>query len=80
MRLLYRFVLLPLFTRNCCSFSAGSNEALPSRFPSNVGLRDDNPPDSTTIEHKEGISRKRAKPKLAWAEEQVIPLEASLGS
>lgn len=81
MRLLYRFVLLPLFTRNCCSFSAGSNEALPSRLPSNVrGLRGDNPPDSTTIEHKLGISRKRAKPKLAWAEEQVIPPEASLGS
>ncbi|NXT87210.1 ALMS1 protein, partial [Anhinga rufa] len=60
------------------SFSAGSNDALPPRFPANVlGLRDDNPPDSTAIKHKEGIYSKRAKPKLAWAEEQMIPLEAS---
>ncbi|XP_009288953.1 PREDICTED: Alstrom syndrome protein 1 [Aptenodytes forsteri] len=42
-----------------------------------LGLRDDNPPDSTAIKHKGGIYSKRAKPKLAWAEEQMIPLEAS---
>lgn len=45
-----------------------------------LGLRDDNPPDSTAIKHKEGIYSKRPKPKLAWAEEQMIPLEASPGS
>ncbi|NXT35403.1 ALMS1 protein, partial [Pelecanoides urinatrix] len=57
------------------SFSAGSNDALPPRFPANVlGLRDNNPP---AIKHEEGIYSKRAKPKLAWAEEQMIPLEAS---
>ncbi|KAM6267175.1 centrosome-associated protein ALMS1-like [Spheniscus humboldti] len=55
----------------------GSNDALPPRFPANMlGLRDDNPPDSTAIKHKEGIYSTRAKPKLAWAEEQMIPLEA----
>ncbi|XP_075004472.1 centrosome-associated protein ALMS1 isoform X9 [Calonectris borealis] len=57
------------------SSHSGSNDALPPRFPANVlGLRDDNPP---AIKHKEGIYSKRAKPKLAWAEEQMIPLEAS---
>ncbi|KAI6069750.1 Alstrom syndrome protein 1 [Aix galericulata] len=60
------------------SSHSGSNDALPSRFPANVlGLRDDNPPDSTAIRHKEGSYSKRAKPKLAWAEEQMIPLEAA---
>ncbi|CAN0027860.1 unnamed protein product [Bubo scandiacus] len=55
-----------------------SNDALRPRFPANVlGLRDDNPPDSTAIKCKEGIYTKRAKPKLAWAKEQMIPLEAS---
>uniref|UniRef100_A0A8C0B4Y3 Uncharacterized protein n=1 Tax=Buteo japonicus TaxID=224669 RepID=A0A8C0B4Y3_9AVES len=50
-------------------------------FPANVlGLRDDNPPDSTAIKHKEGIYSKRPKPKLAWAEEQIMPLEASPGN
>ncbi|XP_068260065.1 centrosome-associated protein ALMS1 isoform X2 [Nyctibius grandis] len=58
------------------SSHSGSNDALPPRFPAKV-LRDDNPPDSTAIKLKEGIYSKRAKPKLAWAEEQVIPLEAS---
>ncbi|XP_049648640.1 centrosome-associated protein ALMS1 isoform X5 [Accipiter gentilis] len=60
------------------SSHSGSNDALPPRFPANMlGLRDDNPPDSTAIKHKEGIYSKRPKPKLAWAEEQMIPLEAS---
>ncbi|XP_074899804.1 centrosome-associated protein ALMS1 isoform X3 [Buteo buteo] len=60
------------------SSHSGSNDALPPRFPANVlGLRDDNPPDSTAIKHKEGIYSKRPKPKLAWAEEQIMPLEAS---
>ncbi|NXW17712.1 ALMS1 protein, partial [Circaetus pectoralis] len=58
-----------------------SNDALPPRLPANMlGLRDDNPPDSTAIKHKEGIYSKRARPKLAWAEEQMIPLEASPGN
>ncbi|XP_068535630.1 centrosome-associated protein ALMS1 isoform X7 [Anas acuta] len=60
------------------SSHSGSNDALPSRFPTNVlGLRDDNPPDSTAIKHKEGSYSKRTKPKLAWAEEQMIPVEAA---
>ncbi|XP_040410419.1 Alstrom syndrome protein 1 isoform X2 [Cygnus olor] len=60
------------------SSHSGSNDALPSRFPGNVlGFRDDNPPDSTAIKHKDGMYAKRAKPKLAWAEEQMIPLEAA---
>ncbi|XP_076191759.1 centrosome-associated protein ALMS1 [Aptenodytes patagonicus] len=60
------------------SSHSGSNDAFPPRFPANLlGLRDDNPPDSTAIKHKGGIYSKRAKPKLAWAEEQMIPLEAS---
>ncbi|NXH73288.1 ALMS1 protein, partial [Hydrobates tethys] len=63
------------------SSHSGSNDALPPRFPANVlGLRDDNPSDSKAIKHKEGIYSKRAKPKLAWAEEQMIPLEASPGN
>ncbi|KAF1597059.1 UNVERIFIED_CONTAM: hypothetical protein FQV15_0018606, partial [Eudyptes pachyrhynchus] len=58
-----------------------SNDALPPRFPANMlGLRDDNPADSTAIKHKEGIYSTRAKPKLAWAEEQMIPLEAFPGN
>ncbi|NXG63872.1 ALMS1 protein, partial [Hemiprocne comata] len=49
-----------------------SNDALPPTFPANMlGLRGDNPPDRTTIKHKEGICRKRTEPKLAWAEEQM---------
>ncbi|XP_054680221.1 centrosome-associated protein ALMS1 isoform X3 [Grus americana] len=56
----------------------GSNDALPPRFPANVlGLRDDNPPDSTALKRKKAIYSERAKPKLAWTEEQMIPLEAS---
>ncbi|NXY70251.1 ALMS1 protein, partial [Glareola pratincola] len=55
-----------------------SNDALAPRFPTSV-LKDDNAPDSTAIEHKERIYSKRAKPKLAWAEEQMIPWEASSG-
>ncbi|NXL52727.1 ALMS1 protein, partial [Podilymbus podiceps] len=58
-----------------------SNGALPPRFLANVpGLRDDNPPNRAAVEHKEGIYSKRARPKLAWAEEQMIPQEASPGS
>uniref|UniRef100_A0A8C3KGH3 ALMS motif domain-containing protein n=1 Tax=Calidris pygmaea TaxID=425635 RepID=A0A8C3KGH3_9CHAR len=60
------------------SSHSGSNDALPPRFPTSVlNLRDDNDPDSTAIKQKEGIYSKRAKPKLAWAEEQMIPLEDS---
>uniref|UniRef100_A0A8C3KGX9 Uncharacterized protein n=1 Tax=Calidris pygmaea TaxID=425635 RepID=A0A8C3KGX9_9CHAR len=62
------------------SSHSGSNDALPPRFPTSVlNLRDDNDPDSTAIKQKEGIYSKRAKPKLAWAEEQMIPLEDSSG-
>ncbi|NXW06400.1 ALMS1 protein, partial [Fregetta grallaria] len=68
----------PVGSETSLSFSAGLNDVLPPKFPANVlGLRDDNPPDSMAIKHKEGIYSKRAKPKLAWAEEQMIPLEAS---
>ncbi|XP_064304889.1 centrosome-associated protein ALMS1 isoform X2 [Phalacrocorax carbo] len=57
---------------NVESSHSGSNDALPPGFPANVlGLRDDNPPDSAAIQHKEGVYSKRAKPKLAWAEEQM---------
>ncbi|NXN61985.1 ALMS1 protein, partial [Rynchops niger] len=60
------------------SSHSGSNDALPPRFPTSVpGLEDDNAPGSTAIEYKEGIYSKRAKPKVAWAEEQMVPLEAS---
>ncbi|NXC38374.1 ALMS1 protein, partial [Penelope pileata] len=60
------------------SSHSGSNDALPSRFPANVlGLQDDKPPASAAMKHKEGIYRKRAKPKLAWAEEQMITLEGA---
>ncbi|NXE23840.1 ALMS1 protein, partial [Ardeotis kori] len=53
------------------SSRSGPNDALAPRFPANtLGLRDDNPPDSEATKNKEGIYRKRAKPKLAWAEEQ----------
>ncbi|NXO53433.1 ALMS1 protein, partial [Aramus guarauna] len=63
------------------SSHSGSNDAFPPRFPANVlGLRDDNPPDSTALKHKKGIYSERVKPKLAWAEEQKIPLEASPGN
>ncbi|NWQ98888.1 ALMS1 protein, partial [Burhinus bistriatus] len=58
-----------------------SNDALPRRFPASMlSLRDDNAPDGTAIEHEEGIYSKRPGPKLAWAEEQMIPLEAPLGN
>ncbi|NXN44813.1 ALMS1 protein, partial [Rhinoptilus africanus] len=57
------------------SSHSGSNNALPPRFP--TSMLKDNAPDSAAIEHKEGIYSKRAKPKLAWAEEQMIPWEAS---
>ncbi|XP_075276363.1 centrosome-associated protein ALMS1 isoform X4 [Opisthocomus hoazin] len=59
------------------SSRSGSTDALPPRFPAELGLREDAVPDSTAIERKEGSYSKRAKPKLAWAEEQVLPLEAS---
>ncbi|KAM6076224.1 centrosome-associated protein ALMS1 isoform 3-T3 [Chlamydotis macqueenii] len=53
------------------SSRSGPNDVLAPRFPANtLGLRDDNLPDSAAIKHKEGIHSKRAKPKLAWAEEQ----------
>uniref|UniRef100_A0A672V9S4 Alstrom syndrome protein 1 n=1 Tax=Strigops habroptila TaxID=2489341 RepID=A0A672V9S4_STRHB len=59
------------------SFSAGSDDALPPRFQADVlGLRDDTPPDSTALKHQEGIYSKRAKPKLAWAEDQMMPPDA----
>ncbi|NXD83116.1 ALMS1 protein, partial [Halcyon senegalensis] len=62
------------------SFSAGSDDALPPRSPANVlGLRDGNPPDTTASKNKEGIYSQRARPKLAWAEEQMMSLEASSG-
>ncbi|NXX79546.1 ALMS1 protein, partial [Urocolius indicus] len=49
-----------------------SNDALSPRFPANLlGLRDDHPPASTASKHKERTYSKRAKPKLAWAEEQM---------
>ncbi|XP_065518410.1 centrosome-associated protein ALMS1-like isoform X3 [Lathamus discolor] len=51
---------------------SGSNDALPPRFQANVfGLRGDNP-DTTALKHQEGIYSKRAKPKLAWAEDQMM--------
>ncbi|NXE09006.1 ALMS1 protein, partial [Lophotis ruficrista] len=60
------------------SSRSGPNDALAPRFPANtLALRDDNPPDSEATKHKEGIHSKRAKPKLAWAEEQR---EASPGN
>ncbi|KAM6269887.1 centrosome-associated protein ALMS1 [Porphyrio hochstetteri] len=62
------------------SSSSGSNDAAHPKFPANVlGVRDDNPPDSMALKHKDGIYSERSKPKLAWAEEQVIPLETSPG-
>ncbi|XP_065692494.2 centrosome-associated protein ALMS1 isoform X1 [Patagioenas fasciata] len=60
------------------SSPSGSNDAPLPRFPTNLlHLRDENPPDIAAIDHKEGIYSKRVKPKLVWAEEQVIPLGAS---
>ncbi|PKK31093.1 Alstrom syndrome protein 1 [Columba livia] len=60
------------------SSHSGSNDAPLPRFPANLlHLRDENPADIASIDHKEGIYSKRVKPKLAWAEEQVVPLGAS---
>ncbi|XP_064509667.1 centrosome-associated protein ALMS1 [Pseudopipra pipra] len=60
------------------SSHSGSNDAPPPRFLTHVpGLRDENPPGSAALQQKEGSHSKRAKPKLAWAEEQRIPLEDS---
>ncbi|NWU84813.1 ALMS1 protein, partial [Onychorhynchus coronatus] len=61
------------------SETSGSNDAPPPpRFlPHFPGLRDENPPGSAALQQKEGYHSKRAKPKLAWAEEQRIPLEDS---
>ncbi|XP_072191813.1 centrosome-associated protein ALMS1 [Excalfactoria chinensis] len=60
------------------SGNSGSNDALPSGLPAHVlGVQDDKPPDSTAIKHKEGVYCKRAKPKLAWAEEQTIAQEGA---
>ncbi|XP_061296940.1 centrosome-associated protein ALMS1 [Pezoporus flaviventris] len=59
------------------SSHSGSNDVLPPRFQANLlGLRHDNPPDITALKHQEGISSKRAKPKLAWAEDQMMPPDA----
>ncbi|XP_040525995.1 Alstrom syndrome protein 1 isoform X16 [Gallus gallus] len=59
----------------------GSNDALPPGLPANVlGIQDDKPPDTTAIKHKEGVCSERAKPKLAWAEEQMIAQEGAPGS
>ncbi|NXD65018.1 ALMS1 protein, partial [Eolophus roseicapillus] len=58
----------------------GSIDALPPGFQEDVlGLRDDNPPDTTALKHQEGIYSKRAKPKLAWAEDQMMPPNAPQG-
>ncbi|XP_031443995.1 Alstrom syndrome protein 1 isoform X3 [Phasianus colchicus] len=60
------------------SENSGLNDALPSGLPANVlGVQDDKPPDTTAIKHKEGVCCKRAKPKLAWAEEQMIAQEGA---
>ncbi|NXL83769.1 ALMS1 protein, partial [Alectura lathami] len=60
------------------SCHSGSNDAHPLRFPVSVlGLQDGKPPDRTATRHKEGICSKRAMPRLAWAEEQMLPLEAA---
>lgn len=45
-----------------------------------LGIQDDKPPDTTAIKHKEGVCSERAKPKLAWAEEQMIAQEGAPGS
>ncbi|NXY49945.1 ALMS1 protein, partial [Ceuthmochares aereus] len=59
------------------SETSGPNDALPPRvLESVVGLRGDDPRGSTAVEYKEGVYSKKAKPKLAWAEEQMRPLEA----
>ncbi|XP_071413187.1 centrosome-associated protein ALMS1 isoform X2 [Pithys albifrons albifrons] len=57
--------------------SSGSNDAPapPPRFQTHrLGLRDADPPGSAALQQKERISSKRARPKLAWAEEQRVPL------
>ncbi|XP_027764264.1 Alstrom syndrome protein 1-like [Empidonax traillii] len=61
------------------SSHSGSNDAPPPpRFvPHLPGLRDENPPGIAALQQKEGCHSKRAKPKLAWAEEQRTPLEDS---
>ncbi|XP_062430471.1 centrosome-associated protein ALMS1 [Rhea pennata] len=60
------------------SSHSGSNDAIPPRFPADVlGLTDDNPPDSTATKEKEGIYSKRVKPKLAWTDEKMIPVEVA---
>ncbi|XP_069712689.1 centrosome-associated protein ALMS1 [Phaenicophaeus curvirostris] len=59
------------------SSHSGPNDALPPRaLESVLGLRNDDPRGSAAVEYKEGNYSKRAKPKLAWAEEQMRPLEA----
>ncbi|XP_048799561.1 Alstrom syndrome protein 1 isoform X3 [Lagopus muta] len=63
------------------SEKSGSNDALPSGLPADVlGVQDDKPPGTTAIKHKEGVCCKRAKPKLAWAEEQMTAQEGAPGS
>ncbi|XP_021252997.1 Alstrom syndrome protein 1 isoform X8 [Numida meleagris] len=58
------------------SETSGSNDALASGLPANVlGVQGGKPPDRTAVKHKEGVYNKRAKPKLAWAEEQMIAQE-----
>ncbi|XP_015718474.1 Alstrom syndrome protein 1 isoform X2 [Coturnix japonica] len=57
--------------------NSGPHDALPSGLPANVLGMQDNAPDSTAIKHKEGVYCKRAKPKLAWAEEQTIAQEGA---
>ncbi|XP_033920943.1 centrosome-associated protein ALMS1 isoform X2 [Melopsittacus undulatus] len=54
------------------SSHSGSNDALPPRFQACVlGLKDDNP-DTMDLNHQGRIYSKRAKPKLAWAEDQMM--------
>lgn len=78
---LYFFCFLFLLVIIALFFSAGSNDALPPGLPANVlGIQDDKPPDTTAIKHKEGVCSERAKPKLAWAEEQMIAQEGAPGS
>ncbi|XP_019408725.1 PREDICTED: Alstrom syndrome protein 1 isoform X5 [Crocodylus porosus] len=59
---------------------AGSNDAVPPKFPVNVlGSREESPPD-VTIKHKEGIYSKRPEPKLAWGKEKMAPQESDTES
>ncbi|KAM9027357.1 centrosome-associated protein ALMS1 [Ara ararauna] len=59
------------------SSHSGSNDALLPRFQANVlGLRDVNPPATMPLKHREVTYSKRAKPKLAWAEDQMMPPDA----